>query len=189
MAEYIDRGTAIAKLTALEVTEPNATMADAKRVLADIPAADVAQVVHERWEEYLIPNILCCSNSDWCIDLLCKSPYCPNCGAKMNEKEVSMIKPYIKNETAVDIICSICDRMYPGMDCEPADCEWMKMLAEEAVDAVPVVRCKDCEYSYDEISYLCCSHGVCVDCEVPTNFYCAYGKRRAEKEPPEEGET
>ena len=57
-----------------------------------------------------------------------------------------MIKPYIKNETAVDIICSICDRMYPGMDCEPADCEWMKMLAEEAVDAAPVVRCKDCKY-------------------------------------------
>lgn len=56
------------------------------------------------------------------------------------------------------------------------------------VDAVPVVRCKDCEYSYDEISYLCCSHGVCVDCEVPPNFYCADGKRRAEKEPPEEGE-
>lgn len=39
MAEYINRGTAIAKLTALEVTEPNATMADARRVLADIPAA------------------------------------------------------------------------------------------------------------------------------------------------------
>lgn len=95
MAEYINRGTAIAKLTALEVTEPNATMADAKRVLADMPT----------------------------------------------------------------------------------------------VDAAPVVRCKDCEYSYDEISYLCCSHGVCVDCEVPPNFYCAYGKRRAENEPPEEGET
>lgn len=44
------------------------------------------------------------------------------------------------------------------------------------------VRCKDCEYSYDEISYLCCSHGVCVDCEVPPNFYCAEGKR---KEPDE----
>ena len=50
------------------------------------------------------------------------------------------------------------------------------------VDAEVVVRCKDCEYSYDEISYLCCSHGVCVDCEVPPNFYCAYGKRRAENE-------
>ena len=50
------------------------------------------------------------------------------------------------------------------------------------VDAVPVVRCKDCEYSYYEIRYLCCLHGVCVDCEVPPNFYCAYGKRRAENE-------
>ena len=57
------------------------------------------------------------------------------------------------------------------------------------VDAEVVVRCKDCEYSYDEISYLCCSHGVCDDCEVPPNFYCAYGKRRSENEPPEEGET
>lgn len=50
------------------------------------------------------------------------------------------------------------------------------------VNVAPVVRCKDCEYSYDEISYLCCSHGVCVDCEVPPNFYCADGKR---KEPDE----
>lgn len=46
------------------------------------------------------------------------------------------------------------------------------------VDAVTVVRCKDCEYSYDELSYLCCSHGVCFDCEVPPNFYCAEGKRK-----------
>ena len=50
------------------------------------------------------------------------------------------------------------------------------------VDAEVVVRCKECEYSYDEISGLCCSHGVCVDCEVPPNFYCAEGKR---KEPDE----
>ena len=39
MDEYIKRETAIAKLTELEVTEPNATMADAKRVLADMPCA------------------------------------------------------------------------------------------------------------------------------------------------------
>lgn len=45
MAEYIDRGTAIAKLTALDVSEPNATMVGAKRLLAEIPAADVAPVV------------------------------------------------------------------------------------------------------------------------------------------------
>lgn len=47
---------------------------------------------------------------------------------------------------------------------------------------VEVVRCKDCEYSDDEISYLCCSHGVCVDCEVPPNFYCAEGKRKENDE-------
>lgn len=50
--------------------------------------------------------------------------------------------------------------------------------AAPTVDAEVVVRCKDCKYSYDEISYLCCSHGVYVDCEVPPNFYCADGKRK-----------
>ena len=44
MDEYIDRGIAIAKLTALEVTERNATMTSAKRLLAYMPAADVARV-------------------------------------------------------------------------------------------------------------------------------------------------
>ena len=95
-----------------------------------------------------------------------------------------MIKPYIKSETAEEIICSICDRMYPGMDCEPADCEWMKMLAEEAVDAVPVVRCKDCKYrdgTLGQPNILCA--------QMHEDDFCSYGERRAEKEPPEEGET
>lgn len=75
------------------------------------------------------------------------------------------------------------------MDAAPYFEKAAQMLEKlPTADVAPVVRCKDCEYSYDEISYLCCSHGVCVDCEVPPNFSCAYGKRRAEKEPPEEGE-
>lgn len=62
MAEYIDRGTAIAKLTALEVTEPSATMADAKRLLADMPAADVAPVVYCRHcRSYNKPRLGWCS--------------------------------------------------------------------------------------------------------------------------------
>lgn len=39
MAEYIDREVAIAKLTDLEVIEPNVTIADVKRLLADMPGA------------------------------------------------------------------------------------------------------------------------------------------------------
>lgn len=42
MSDYINRDIAIARLTALEVQNPIATMCDAKRVLADMPAADVA---------------------------------------------------------------------------------------------------------------------------------------------------
>ena len=43
MAEYIERWIAIARLTALEIMEPYATMADAKRMLADMPAVSVPQ--------------------------------------------------------------------------------------------------------------------------------------------------
>lgn len=104
MAEYINRGTAIAKLTALEVTEPNATMADAKRVLADIPAADVAPVVHGRWVEkwglydkgfYISRKVWYeCSNCgmkthcrDECFEKEVDYNYCPDCGAKMDGAE------------------------------------------------------------------------------------------------------
>ena len=99
-----------------------------------------------------------------------------------------MIKPYIKNETAVDIICSICDRMYPGMGCEPADCEfsdceWMKMLAEEAVDAVPVVRCKDCKYlvnaTVNSNGFLICH---VTDMEIAPEDFCSYGERKEGKD-------
>lgn len=41
MAKYINQEVAIAKLTALEVAEPNATMVDAKRVLADMSTIDI----------------------------------------------------------------------------------------------------------------------------------------------------
>lgn len=62
MAEYIERGTAIAKLTALEVTKPSATMADTKRLLADMPVADVAPVVHCRHcRSYNKPRLGWCS--------------------------------------------------------------------------------------------------------------------------------
>lgn len=44
------------------------------------------------------------------------------------------------------------------------------------VDAVPVVRCKDCIHSYDDLCGLCCTCGPYVDCVVHPEFYCADGK-------------
>ena len=46
------------------------------------------------------------------------------------------------------------------------------------VDAVPVVRCKDCIHCYEEFGLLCCTCGPNVDCVVPPEFYCADGKRK-----------
>ena len=48
------------------------------------------------------------------------------------------------------------------------------------IDAVPVVRCKDCKHSYDSPGGWTCSHGVCVDSIVPETFYCKYGERKQE---------
>jgi hypothetical protein len=54
--------------------------------------------------------------------------------------------------------------------------------AAPKIDAVRVVRCKDCEYSYESIGYIICSHGVCCECIVQPDFYCAEGKRRNEND-------
>lgn len=46
------------------------------------------------------------------------------------------------------------------------------------VDAVPVVRCQDCENSYYVVDGLICSYGPCIECHVPPDFWCANGRRR-----------
>ena len=58
------------------------------------------------------------------------------------------------------------------------------------VDAVQVVRCKDCKYlvnaTVNSNGFLSCN---VADMEIAPEDFCSYGERRAEKEPPEEGET
>ena len=92
MAEYIEREAAIANLTALEVTNPSATMTDAKRLLADMPAADVAPVAHGRWINQPLWGIGVCSCSN-CKDKSqifvfsngeISEKFCPLCGARMD---------------------------------------------------------------------------------------------------------
>ena len=51
------------------------------------------------------------------------------------------------------------------------------LLHAPTVDAVPVVRCKDCKWLYDEMDDYCCrSHrGLVRICE---NSFCSYGEQK-----------
>ena len=51
-------------------------------------------------------------------------------------------------------------------------------LQRKDPDMVKVVRCKDCKYSWEYLRGRCCSYGVCVDCTVQDDFYCAYAIRK-----------
>lgn len=47
------------------------------------------------------------------------------------------------------------------------------------IDAVPVVRCKECRYLYDELNdYCCASHRGLA--RISENSFCSYGERRSE---------
>lgn len=47
------------------------------------------------------------------------------------------------------------------------------------VDAVPVVRCKDCKHHYDCGVHFCNRLGM--DCPNDSDFFCSYGERKDEK--------
>lgn len=102
MAEYIERAEIMRRFTyeqgdkIREMDEKGfpttITFRDAKRLIHEIPSVDAAPVVHGRWEnnknEY--PECTNCGYMpayDPAIDDINYSPYCPNCGAKMDGGE------------------------------------------------------------------------------------------------------
>lgn len=48
------------------------------------------------------------------------------------------------------------------------------------VDAVVVTRCKGCANSYEDAFGRVCTYGICVDCTVPDDFFCASSKPKEE---------
>lgn len=88
MAEYIDREAALMKLMQDGCNAKNL------QSISDIPGADVAPVVHGRWEdsidEWFGTDVYTCSNCRESYVLVEGTPkqnlwhYCPNCGAKMD---------------------------------------------------------------------------------------------------------
>lgn len=67
----------------------------------------------------------------------------------------------------------------PTID-RPTRSQFKRMAVQLGYEAV--VHCKDCKHSWEDIGGLCCSHGVCVDCTVPEDFFCAYGERRTDEQ-------
>lgn len=91
MAEYIKRETLDKALTAAAVNDKDKnrrTWAKAICVLYDLPAADVAPVVHGRWVDNGIPGSML-SGCSVC-GFTCGAYsffYCPNCGARMDGED------------------------------------------------------------------------------------------------------
>ena len=77
-----------------------------------------------------------------------------------------------------------CDPMYYDVDAlamaQHLIGNGVTVQSERMVDAVPVVRCKDCKWLYSEMGNYCCrSHrGLVRICE---NSFCSYGERKEDK--------
>ena len=84
MPEYIDREAALSIFE--EKWESEKAMADA---INEIPAADVATVIHAHWKRELAkdrPTGYRCTNPKCGVLSCCKGAYCMACGAKMDEE-------------------------------------------------------------------------------------------------------
>lgn len=95
MAEYIEREALDKALTVAAANDKDKnrrTWAKAICVLHDLPAADVAPVVHGRWIDrgdyvttaYGSLPVNMCSECHMDVTLEDFDSYCPNCGARMD---------------------------------------------------------------------------------------------------------
>lgn len=84
---------------------------------------------------------------------------------------------YTKIETARAIICDFCNQLYSDEPCEPADCDWLRMLDEDAADVAPVVHCKDCTHRTEMGNCGHPRHHGILPTAYPYDF-CSYGARK-----------
>ena len=85
MTDYISREAALMKLMQDGCSAKNL------QSISDMPAADVAEVVHAKWENGNPICPVCGENKfkDLDADIWCdwRPDFCPNCGAKMDGGE------------------------------------------------------------------------------------------------------
>lgn len=78
MKEYIERAVALDV-----VKRTSGDYVAAWSEIVHLPAADVAEVRHGRWIEKA-PHPYC---SECFVECRDKTPYCPNCGARMDKED------------------------------------------------------------------------------------------------------
>ena len=93
MAEYIERDAAVKAFNNFDAGRADSppctllTPEEFAEYLYELPTADVAPVVHERWvTHYRSGTPVAEGHVSTCCDMWNnrKSDYCPNCGAKMD---------------------------------------------------------------------------------------------------------
>lgn len=94
MAEYINKQIAIEELENLRQKYEMKDDCDelvarvCKNAIEELPLADVAPVVHGKWDDSLDGITPYCSVCGCTHRCLIRLPlYCPNCGAKMDKEE------------------------------------------------------------------------------------------------------
>ena len=91
MAEYIDREALLLRIDCYGTNKFGMLDDDIRAFIKAQPAADVAPVRHGRWEEASDGDGIVCPfcRTDFCTIIYDTEyfNYCPNCGAKMDEKE------------------------------------------------------------------------------------------------------
>ena len=64
---------------------------------------------------------------------------------------------------------------YEEAVCAKEDC-LTEIYEAPTVDAVPVVRCRECKYHHDCGTHFCDALGM--DCPDDSEFFCSYGERK-----------
>lgn len=174
MAEYIERGAALAALhRGGEQLRWACDVRTAYAAIKAMPAADVVPVAHGRWMLERTPDgtpycfhCSVCDSDYHHIGITIATDYCPNCGAKM--------------DGGVDHADELVDMLYDNEFASLCPLDEVSGIVDACpdVDAVPVVRCRDCKYYHlFEKGFRDCRHNGGLDDALPNDF-CSYGERR-----------